>query len=71
MLKYREEDVSSYWMTLRKREDTGSVNMEHQIALCGQLALEVYGRFVRLRSDDDDDDDDNDNTHFESTKQHT
>jgi hypothetical protein len=22
--KYEEEDVSSYWMTLRKKEDTGT-----------------------------------------------
>jgi hypothetical protein len=23
-LEYEEEEVSSYWMTLRKREDTGN-----------------------------------------------
>jgi hypothetical protein len=27
--EYEEEDVSSYWMTVRKREDTGSGKREH------------------------------------------
>ena len=30
------EDVSSYWMTLRKRQDTESLKRKHQIALCGE-----------------------------------
>jgi len=35
-----KEDLSSYWMTLRKREDIGILNRKHYIALCGELALE-------------------------------
>ena len=35
-----EEDVSSYYMTLRKGEDTGNWKIEHYMALCGELALE-------------------------------
>jgi hypothetical protein len=27
-------------MTIRKRQDTGNLNKQHQIALCGELALE-------------------------------
>jgi hypothetical protein len=27
-------------MTLRKRKDNGNVKKKHQIALCGELALE-------------------------------
>jgi hypothetical protein len=38
--KDEEEDVSSYWMTLRKRKDTLHCKRKHQIALCGELALE-------------------------------
>jgi hypothetical protein len=36
-----EEDVSCYWMTLRKWEDTESLKEKHCIALCGELALVV------------------------------
>jgi len=35
----KEEDVSSYCMTLRKREDTGNQNRRHQMQ-CGELAVE-------------------------------
>jgi hypothetical protein len=31
----REEDAGSYWMALRKLEDTGNWK-KHYIALCGQ-----------------------------------
>jgi hypothetical protein len=34
------EDESSYWMTLRKQEDTVNWKRKHYIALCGKLALE-------------------------------
>jgi hypothetical protein len=34
-----EEDVISYWMTVRKRGDTGNRKKSHQIALCAELAL--------------------------------
>jgi hypothetical protein len=34
-----EEDVSSYWIILRKRDDTGIEKRKHSIALCGELAL--------------------------------
>jgi hypothetical protein len=34
-----EEDVSSYWIILRKRDDTGIEKTKHLIALCGELAL--------------------------------
>jgi len=36
-----EEDVRSYWINLRKREDIGHWKRRHWIALCGELALEV------------------------------
>ena len=36
-----EEDISSYWTTLRKQEDTGNSDKEYQISLSGELALEV------------------------------
>jgi len=35
-----EEDVGSYWMTLRKAEDTLIWKRKLWIALCGELALE-------------------------------
>jgi hypothetical protein len=35
-----EEDVSSYLINLRKREDTGILKKKHDIALSGELALE-------------------------------
>ena len=35
-----EEDVSSCWMTLRKREDTEIPKRKHSIALCGELSFE-------------------------------
>jgi len=34
-----EEGVSSYGMTLRKREDFGNWKRKHWIALCRELAL--------------------------------
>jgi len=39
-LEGEEEGVSSYWMTLRKKKDTGNWKRKHYIALCGELALE-------------------------------
>ena len=36
----KEEEVSSYWMTLKKRGDTGNWNRKHWIALHGELAWE-------------------------------
>ena len=35
-----EEGISSYWMIFRKREDAGSWNRKHQIALHGEPTLE-------------------------------
>jgi hypothetical protein len=35
-----EQDVGSYWMTLRKVEDTLIWRRKLQITLCGELALE-------------------------------
>jgi hypothetical protein len=35
-----EEDVSSYWMTLRKRECTGNWKGKHKMAVSAELALE-------------------------------
>jgi hypothetical protein len=35
-----EEEVLSYWITLRKREDTGKWKRKHYNALCEILALE-------------------------------
>jgi hypothetical protein len=34
VLGRRGRSVSSYWMTLRKREDTGNRNRRHSIAVC-------------------------------------
>jgi phage anti-repressor protein len=36
-----EGDVSSYWITVRKRENPGSCKMKHKISLSGEIALEV------------------------------
>ena len=36
-----EEDVKSYWMNLRKTEDTENWKRKYQIAFGGELALEV------------------------------
>jgi len=36
----KEEYVSSYWTTLRKREDTENLKREHYVALCGEFVLE-------------------------------
>jgi hypothetical protein len=36
----QEEDVSTYWMTLRETEDTGIRKRKHEIALRGQLTSE-------------------------------
>jgi hypothetical protein len=35
-----EEEVNSYWMALRKREDTVNWKSKHYISLAGELALE-------------------------------
>jgi len=35
-----DDDVSSYWMTLMKREDTENLRGKHLIALFGELTLE-------------------------------
>jgi len=35
-----EEDVSSYWMNLRKINDTVNWNTKHDMAHYGELALE-------------------------------
>jgi hypothetical protein len=34
------EEVSSYWMILRKRVDTANLKRKHYIALCGEFTLE-------------------------------
>ena len=36
----KKEDVSSYWLTLRKLEDAGNWKRKHKIALYEELALE-------------------------------
>ena len=36
----KEEDVSSYWMNLEKREDTVNCKGKHKIAVCGEKSLE-------------------------------
>ena len=36
----QEEDVSSYWITFRKREDTGNLRTKRQFAHCVELTLE-------------------------------
>jgi len=33
----KEEDVSSYWMDLRKREDTDNWKKKHSTVLCGEI----------------------------------
>jgi hypothetical protein len=35
-----EQNVSSYWMILRKRQDAGNRKRKYYIALFGELALE-------------------------------
>jgi len=35
-----DEDVGSYRLTLRKREDTGNWKRKHQIMRCGELVVE-------------------------------
>ena len=40
MTRDEAEDVSSYWRTLRKREDILYWKRKYQIALGGELALE-------------------------------
>jgi hypothetical protein len=43
IMKWREdeeENVSSYWMTLRKGEDSGNRKRKHKMALCVELTLE-------------------------------
>lgn len=48
-----EEDIRSYWMTVRKREDIVNWNSKHQISLCEELDLEeAVDMYGRLRSDD-------------------
>ena len=39
-MEYEEEDVSRYWVTVRKREDTVDRKRKHCIALCGEFALD-------------------------------
>ena len=34
-----DEDVSSYYMTLRKRENTANCKRKHYSALCGELSF--------------------------------
>jgi DNA phosphorothioation-dependent restriction protein DptG len=40
VIEDEEENTSSYWMILRKREDAVNLKTKHYIALCGELALE-------------------------------
>ena len=39
-VKDYEEDITSFWMTLRKGEDTGNRKRKYQKVLYGELALE-------------------------------
>ena len=39
-VKDYEEDITSFWMALRKGEDTGNRKRKYQKVLCGELALE-------------------------------
>jgi len=53
-----KEEISSYWMTLQKKEHTENWNRRHLIALSGELALEQAiwtCRQTRLCDDDDED----------------
>jgi len=36
----KKEDVSSYWITLRRKEGTGTWKRKHYIVLCGESVLE-------------------------------
>jgi hypothetical protein len=40
MTEDEEEYVSRYWMTLKKRKDTGNLKRKPWIALCGEIAVE-------------------------------
>ena len=53
----KEEDVRSYWMTLRTEEDTLIWRRKLWIAICGGIVLE---KTLNLSSDRLLDDDDND-----------
>jgi hypothetical protein len=48
MKKDKEEDVNSYWMTLRKREDAESSQRKQQITISGELALKPTILTLRL-----------------------
>jgi hypothetical protein len=53
-----KEDVSIYWIALRKREGTGNWKRYQYIARCGERTVEVCGPVVRqmlpTAADDDD-----------------
>ena len=55
----KEEDVRSYWMTLRTEEDTLIWRRKLWIAICGGIVLEeALNPSSDILLDDDDDDDD-------------
>jgi hypothetical protein len=43
--KHEEEDISSYWMTLRKRKDSGNLKRKHYMVMCEEIALEEAMKF--------------------------
>jgi len=45
----KKEDLSSYWMTLRKRKCCGTLKRKHYTALCGELALEETLELLQTR----------------------
>jgi len=51
-----EEDVNSYWKTLRKIGNTEICNRKHQIAFRGELAVDnaIYLPLDKLRSEGKD-----------------
>jgi len=49
----KEKDVSSYWMNVRKREDTGNWKRKHYIVIWGiRLEDTMDLSLDRLRNDD-------------------
>jgi hypothetical protein len=49
------ESVSSYWMTLRKRKNTGNWKRKHWLPLSGERALEEPMDLLQDRLFDDSD----------------
>ena len=52
-----DEDIRSYWMNVRKWEDTGYWKRKHWLAPCGEFGLDKAVDLPQSRLRDDNDDD--------------